>query len=169
MTPRARALASGLAVLVLAVGAGLWQYTAARPKPIVEARRIDTHPRGPTPNPPGPMAREALERRAELGLTEVQVRRLEALDREWQQTSGPLAGEVREAETEFQRFMEETARAGRGHLGEVQRRAAEQGELLAAYRQSRAAHAGAVRRVLTDEQRARWSAMSASQRTGGQR
>lgn len=164
MTPRARALASSLVVLVLATGAGLW-YLAARPKPVVESRRIDAHAAGPA-RPVSPMAREALERKAELGLAEEQSRRLAALDREWQRTAGSLEAEAREVEAEFQRFMQEARRSGRANLAEIQRRAAEQGELLAAYRTRRAVHAGAVRQVLTEAQRARWTAITASGRKG---
>ena len=169
MTPRARALAGSLAILGVAVGAGIWRYTAARPKPVVESRRIDARAGGTAQGPTGPTAREALERRAELGLTEAQGGRLVALDREWQQTGGPLEREAREAEAEFQRFMDEAVRAGRGSLAEIQRRVGEQTELLAAYRAQCAAHAGAVRQVLTEEQRARWRATRASQHAGEQR
>lgn len=168
MTARARALASGLALLAVVGGVGLWRYAAARPKPVVESRVVSAEAGGPA-RPSGPTAREALERRTELGLNEAQVARLAALEREWQQTGGPLESEVRQAEGEFQRFMEEAQRAGRGNLAEIQRRAVEHGELLAAYRQSRAAHAGAVRQVLTEGQRARWTAMTAPQQTGAQR
>ena len=122
MTPRARAVASGLAVLSLAVGGGLWQYTKAKPKPVVEARRIaDGAPR--PVQPIGLTAHQALERRADLRLTEAQVGRLMELDREWQGAIGPLEGAVREAEVEFQRFMDEAVRSGRASLPEIQRRA----------------------------------------------
>jgi hypothetical protein len=89
-----------------------------------------------------------------------------ALDREWQREGAPLETEARTGEVEFERFMAEAVRGGRGNLAEIQRRAAEQGERLAAARAQRAAHAGAVRQVLTDAQWARWAAMTASRRTG---
>ncbi len=168
MTPQARAIMSGAAVLLLAVAAGFWQYTAARSRPIVETQRIGAGAARPV-QPAGPTARQALEQKAELSLTETQVRRLEELEREWHRMVGPLEAEAREAEAEFQRFMDAAVRSGRGSLPEIQHRAAEQGELLATYRTRREAHAGAVRQVLTDEQRARWSAMAASQRTGDRR
>src|SRR5574341_1874431 len=115
MTSRARALASSLAILIVAVAAGVWQHTAARPKAVVESHRIDTQAEAPAVRPIGPTARQALERRAELGLTEAQIGRLEALDREWQRTGGTLEREVREAEADFQRFMDEAQPAGRGN------------------------------------------------------
>ena len=168
MTPWARAIMTGAAVLALALGAGLWQYITARPKPIVESRRIGAGASRPV-QPAAPTARQALEQKAELGLTETQVRRLEELEREWNRTVGPLEAEAREAEAEFQRFMDAAARSGRGNLAEIQRRAAEQGELLAAYRMRREAHAGAVRQVFTEEQRARWMAISVARDRGEQR
>ncbi len=169
MTPRGRALASSLAILGLAAGAGLWQYGAARPKPVVESRRIDGPAGPPAQGPIGPTAREALERKTELQLLEVQVQRLVVLDREWRETAGPLEAEAREAEAEFRRFMEDARREGRGNLAEIRRRAGEQGELLAAYRARRRAHVAAVRQVLTEEQRARWTATAAPQRTREER
>ena len=106
MSPRARALASGLVILGLAVGAGLWRHLTDTPKIVAPPRSIASHPGGP-PRPIGPV--------------------------------------------EFARFMDAAMRTGRGNLAEIQRRAA---------------HAGAVRQVLTDTQRARWAVMMASPRTG---
>ena len=168
MTPRARALASGLALLAVIGGVGLWRYATARPKTVAASRRVSAEASGPA-RAVGPTAQEVLERRAELGLSEAQVNRLVALNREWQQTGRPLKAQVREAEGEFHHFMEEGVRSGRGNLAEIQRRATEQGELLAAYRQIRATHSAAVRQILTEEQRAQWSALTISQRTGGGR
>jgi hypothetical protein len=163
---------SSLALLAVGAGAGLWKYrqsTAARLRPLVESRRIDTPAEAPAAGPLGPAAREVLERKADLGLSETQLGRLHALEEEWRRSIGPLEREVREAEADLQGFMDQAGRAGRGSLAEIQRRAAAQGELFAAYRQQRAAHVAAVRKVLTEEQRARWMAMAAPQRTGEKR
>lgn len=168
MTWRAHAIAVSLVVLALAVGAGLWRYVSVRPKPVVESRRIDTQV-GETAGSTRPTAREALERKADLYLTEAQISRLMALDREWQKTGGPLEAQVRENEAEFLRFMHEGRNAGRGNLAEIQRRISEQGELFATYRASRAAHAATVRQVLTEEQRARLTSVTTSKPTGEQR
>jgi hypothetical protein len=163
-------MVSSLAILAVATGAGLWQYrqsTAARPRP--ESRRMDALAGTPAMGPLGPTAREALQRRADLGLSETQVGRLRELEQEWRRTVGPLEREVGEAEADLQAFMDQAGRAGRGSLAEIQRRAAAQGELFAAYRQQRAAHVAAVRQVLTRAQRARGTAAAAPQQAGEQR
>lgn len=164
MTLRIRAIVGSLLILGFAVAAGLWRYAGANPKPVVESRRIEVQnavPAGPT----GPTAREVLERRNDLRLTKGQVDHLAALDREWRQSVGPLETRVRESAEEFQRFMADSSGAGRTNLGEIQRRTAEQGELFAAYRAGQRAHSSAVQAVLTEEQRARWTAMTASGHT----
>lgn len=168
MRPWARALTSGMVILGLAIAAGLWRSPGEGPRPTVESRRVGAGAGVPA-GPLGPTALEALDLRAELHLTEAQVRRLTALDQEWQQTAGPLEVEARDAEAEFRQYMDEAARSGRGTLAEIQRRAAEQGEVLAAFRARRAAHAGGVRQILTEEQRERWAALMAPQRTGERR
>lgn len=168
MTPRAHALASSLTILGLALGAGLWWSTGSGPRPVVESRRIDA-PAAPQARGISFTAREALERKVELGLTEAQARALRGLDREWQRTSGPIEAAARQAEDELQRFLEGAKRAGRANLEEIRHRAADPGELFAAYRAHRAAHAAAVRELLTEEQRARWAARGASQGAGERR
>jgi hypothetical protein len=165
VSPRARALASGLVILGLALGAALWRHPTDTPKAVARPRPIDAHAGGP-PRPFGPLASELLPRQRELGLEAAQVERLVALDREWQREGAPLEAEARTGEVAFERFMDGAVRGGRGSLAEIQRRAAEQGERGAAARAQRAAHAGAVRHVLTDAQWARWAAMTASRRTG---
>jgi len=114
------------------------------------------------------MASELLPHQRALGLDAAQVERLAALDREWQREGAALEATVRAGEVEFTRFMDEAAHGGRGNLIEIQRRAAEQGERLAAARVRRAAHARAVRQVLTDAQWVRWAVMTASPRTGAE-
>lgn len=168
MTWRTHGIAVSLVVLALVLGAGLWRYVSVRPKPVVESRRIDAQV-GETVGSIHPTAREVLERKSDLHLTEAQVSRLVALEREWLQADGPLEAQVREKEAELLRFIHEGRNAGRGNLTEIQRRMSEQGELFATYRARRVAHAAAVQQVLTEEQRVRWTTVTSPKPIGEQK
>jgi hypothetical protein len=70
--------------------------------------------------------------------------RLRALDATWTSESTAAQADLDAATAEFSRFMDEARATGRTSVQEVQRRAAEIGELSAALRQRRQRHAEAA-------------------------
>lgn len=150
MTVRTRYLVTTLALLAVAGGYAVTQGRQhAAP---VRAPRTESASRPPAPRP-APTAREILDRREELKLTDAQRVRLEALDREWSRESSSLQSAVDAASQEFSRFMEGAGQSGRVSLGELQQRSDDVRQLGASLRNRRQLHADAAARTLTDEQR----------------
>ncbi|MBI2157747.1 MAG: hypothetical protein HYU26_12715 [Candidatus Rokubacteria bacterium] len=153
MSARLPYLATSLVLLAVGFGYALTQGRADRPAPPRPAG-VAVAPRVPPPRPL-PTARELLDRRAALSLSEEQTRRLEVLAREWSSESARLEAELQAATAEFSRFMTE-AQAGRGaSLQEIQRRSADAGELGAWVREQRRLHGEAAAGLLADWQRAK--------------
>jgi Spy/CpxP family protein refolding chaperone len=155
-----RPVAAVLIMSVLAAVYLLWQQAPARPAP---------------PRPPKAARAPALAPRytardllaTSLALQSLQVRRLEALARTWDEERRPLERSLAMAQGEFEEFMADATRGNRVRLDDVQARSVELRQLSAELREARAAHEVAAVAVLTPEQRAALSRRPAT--TGGGR
>ncbi|MBI2492235.1 MAG: hypothetical protein HYV94_09100 [Candidatus Rokubacteria bacterium] len=132
MSARLPYLATSLVLLAVGFGYALTQGRADRPAPPRPAG-VAVAPRVPPPRPL-PTARELLDRRAALSLSEEQTRRLEVLAREWSSESARLEAELQAATAEF---------------------SADAGELGAWVREQRRLHGEAAAGLLADWQRAK--------------
>lgn len=163
MTLRARYLVTTLALL--AVGGGYavtqgWQHTPPPRPPRVESASRPAPPRA------APAARDILERRDDLKLTDEQRARLEALDRDFRGETAGLESSLAAASQEFSRWMDDARQNGRATLGEVQQRSEDVRELAASLRARRRMHAVAAAQLLTDRQRRE---LDAPEKAGGVR
>ena len=155
-----RPVAAVLIMSVLATVYLLWQQAPARPAP---------------PRPPKTASVPALAPRytardllaTSLALQSLQVRRLEALARTWDEERKPLERSLAMAQGEFEEFMADATRGNRVRLDDVQARSVELRQLSTELREARAAHEVAAVAVLTPEQRAALSRRPAA--TGGGR
>jgi hypothetical protein len=150
MTPAARSLSAGLALVAVAAGAALLTSGSPRPSP----RLPEGSATAPRPAPPvaPPTAREILARASALALTAGQRRELEALDRRWQTREQALAAAAEDGQRELSAFMTE-AGAGRSvPLRDIRERAAAFSERSAELREERARHAEAALGLLTTSQ-----------------
>ena len=153
MSVRLRYLTTSLVLLAVGFGYALTQGRAERPAPPRPAG-VAVAPRVPPPRPL-PTARELLDRRAALSLSEEQTRRLEVLAREWSSQSTRLEAELQASTAEFSRFMSEAQTGRGGSLQEIQRRSVDVGELGALVRERRRLHGAVAAGLLMDRQRAK--------------
>ena len=147
MSTRIRILAAMLPLTVAALGYVLVEGVPGRPSPPRPAEQAPIRP-------PQPLltARMILDRGADLSLTAEQRRRLDALDRGWQQTSrGPQAA-ADAAARDLSQFLQQQGK-GRASLQEIQRQSEEYRERSQELRELWRHHADAVAQALTDTQR----------------
>ena len=154
MSERLRYLATSLILLAIAFGYALTQGLAERPAP--------PRPTGATaslrvPPPPLLSARELLNRRAALALSDEQTKRLETLARGWSSESVRLEAELQTVTAEFSRFMSEAQRNRGTSLQEIQTRSAHISELSSILREQRRLHGEAAAGLLTELQRQRFA------------
>jgi len=151
MSLRTRYLATTLALLAIGLGFGLsqWRVRPAPPRPPVRAASLP--PRPPLP----PTAQGVLERAEELRLTREQVRRLSALEQEWNAETARLEAAMRVASAEFERFAAAAKAGGGASLPEIQRRSADLQSLGAELRERRNAHSRQALELLTDAQQSK--------------
>ncbi len=142
-----RYLAATLALTAIAIGYVLVEGVPVRPGPPRPAAHAPiTRPK------PLLTARLALDRANVLSLTAEQRQKLEALEREWRQTSkGPQAAAAAAAE-QFSDFLQQQG-TNKTNVQEIQRESAEYRERSEELRVLRTHHAEAVAQVLTDAQR----------------
>lgn len=164
MSVRRHSLTAGTVALIIA-GTG-WAIIQApterprvRPEPVVMMR--------PAVAALPPTARDILGGAALLDLKAAQRTRLRALDVTWTSEFTAAQADLDSATAEFSRFMDEARATGRTSLPEVQRRAAEIGELSAALRQRRQRHAEAAAAILDEWQRARLGQVTRPVASGG--
>jgi len=150
MSFRTRYLATTLALLAigLAFGVSQWRVRPAPPRPPVRAASLPPRPVLP------PTAQEVLERADELRLSREQVRRLLALEQEWNAETARLAAAVRAASAEFELFAASAKGGGGASLQEIQRRSADLQALSLELRERRSAHSRRTLELLTDAQQA---------------
>ena len=156
-----------LATVALVVAGVAWAIIKApterprlpRPEPVVMMR--------PAVVALPPTARDILGGAALLDLKAAQRTRLRALDATWTSESTAAQADLDAATAEFSRFMDEARATGRTSLPEIQRRAAEIGELSAALRQRRQRHAEAATAILDEWQRTRLEQVTRPVASGG--
>jgi len=168
MTPGFRYLSTTVALLAVGLGYALLQGRPERSPPRPAPRSEAVARPAPPPAAP-PTARGILDRRAALSLTADQAARLEALDVQSRNEAAELEPALAAASQELSRFMKEAQSAGGTSVQEIQRRSAEFRELGAALRERRRLHSEAAAHVLTESQRQRLAAATATGPSGGGR
>ncbi len=165
MSVRMRYLTTTLVLVSIGLGYALMQEYPRRSR-----LRLPSYPEAasrPRPLTPPLIAREILERSADLSLTASQRDRLVEMDAKWQQEWPPLEARLKGAEVEFSRFMDEAQKRGRVSLQEIQRRSEELRRLGAAWREVQERQAETARQVLTESQRKQLASATAQQPFGG--
>ncbi len=168
MSLRIRYLVTTLALVGIGLGyAVLQEWPRHRAPRLPERAEASAHPRSlPALSP---MAREILDRAADLALTGVQRGRREALDRTWHAESAGLRTELQAAEEEFSRFMGDAKATRKMSLQEIQGRSEDVRRLGAVLREDRQRHSKAAIQILTSTQRERLMTSRTTNLSGGER
>jgi hypothetical protein len=167
MSPRARYLATTLALVAAVAAYGLWHRPLERPTPRVPAPSALTARPAPAPVPP--TARRILDQASVLGLRHDQKVRLRALDRFWTSEERELQVAVRDAERELSAFMKVAQVSGGASVQQIQQRSAEFSSFSATLRERRQRHSEAALQALDGWQRHRLAGAEAGAAVGRDR
>ena len=164
MSLRVRYLATTLALVAIGLGYVLVQQWPEHPALRLPARaEASSHPLS---RPALPIARQILERVADLALTADQMRRLAVLDRQWVQESSGLQAVAEAAGRDLSQFLQEQG-SGKVSLQEIQRRSADYRALSQELRERRQHHAEAAAAILTESQQRTLALLTSPDTRGG--